>query len=42
MNNGMSYFVQTLRIASSSASVYSVPYSVACEMYTQPGNTICV
>ena len=42
MNNGMSYFVQILRIASSSASGYSGPYSVACEMYTQPGNTICV
>ena len=32
MNSGSSYSSHTLRIAFSSDSVYSVPYSVACEM----------
>ena len=41
MNSLMSKSRHTCANASSSASEYTVPYSVGCEMYTAPGATMC-
>ena len=40
INNGILYCLHTLESVSNSDLEYRVPYSVGCEMYTIPGNTI--